>query len=203
MPPKSNPDSTVKRHSPGLEQFFTALANRPLASVLDLAGANQDNISFITNLGFRIYSDDIVRALEMAFGEGEDFFGNQSDPQRAEQFMANTLDFQVNTFGGALLWDTLQFLSPALLQQTLDQLFHILEPGASMLAYFHAEERAATAPVYSYRIADTKTIVLAAKGRRRQAQFFNNRALEKLFQRFSSVKFFITRDHLREVIVRR
>jgi hypothetical protein len=37
----------------------------------------------------------------------------------------------------------------------------------------------------------------------RPVQYFNNRNLEKLFQKYQSVKFFLTRDHLREVIVRR
>jgi hypothetical protein len=196
-------EKSQRRHSPGLEQFFTGLANQPMVSILDLAGASQANISFITDLGHRIYSDDIFRALEAAFGDGPDFLANQSDPARVERFMNSTLDFPVNTFGGALLWDTLQFLAQPLLQQTLDQLFHILEPGALMLAYFHAEERAQSVPVYSYRIEDDRTILIASKGKRREAQFFNNRALEKLFQRFNSVKFFLTRDHLREVIVRR
>jgi hypothetical protein len=38
---------------------------------------------------------------------------------------------------------------------------------------------------------------------RKPSQPFNNRAIEKLFHEFGSVKFFLTRDHLREVIVRR
>jgi hypothetical protein len=45
--------------------------------------------------------------------------------------------------------------------------------------------------------------LLVDRGRRRPAQFFNNRSLERLFQDFQSVKFFLTRNHLREVIVRR
>jgi hypothetical protein len=44
---------------------------------------------------------------------------------------------------------------------------------------------------------------MAARGQRKPAQIFNNRSLERLFQDFQSVKFFLTRDHLREVIVRR
>jgi hypothetical protein len=44
---------------------------------------------------------------------------------------------------------------------------------------------------------------MAQRSRRKPAQIFNNRNLEKLFQEFSSVKFFLTRDHLREVIVKR
>lgn len=195
-------DQIQTRPSAGLDQFFSTLATHP-TSILDLAGVSQANLMFITGLGHRIYSDDIVRALEMAFGEGDDFFAHQGDPARMEQFMNSTLDFPVNAFGGALLWDTLQFLAPNLLQQTLDQLFHILEPGSSLLAYFHAEERAPTAPVYSYRIVDHKTVQLISKNKRRQAQYFNNRSIEKLFQRFNSVKFFLSRDHLREVIVKR
>jgi hypothetical protein len=196
------PVETVTRHSPGLDQFFAALSDSP-TSVLDLAGASQANIGFITGLGHRIYSDDIARALEISFGDGSDAFVNQSDPARVERFMSSTLDFQVNALGGALLWDTLQFLAPTLLQETLDQLFHIVEPGASLLAYFHADERATTVPVCSYRIVDRKTVQIAQKNKRRQAQYFNNRALEKIFSRFNSVKFFLSRDNLREVIVRR
>jgi hypothetical protein len=37
---------------------------------------------------------------------------------------------------------------------------------------------------------------------RRPARLFNNRGLEKLFGRFESVKFFLTRDRLREVIAK-
>jgi hypothetical protein len=195
-------ESLTKRHSPGLEQFFASLASHPSA-VLDLAGASQANITYITNLGHRIYSDDIVRALELAFGEGPDAMTNQADTKRVEQFMETTLDFHVNSLGGALLWDTLQYLAPPLLSAALDQLFHILEPGSAMLAFFHDDERASSVPLYSYRIVDQKTIEMSPKGKTRAAQYFNNRSLEKLFQRFNSVKFFLTRDHLREVIVRR
>lgn len=202
MRSKTESVESVKRHSPGLEQFFASLANEQTA-ILDLAGASQANVTFITGLGHRIYSDDIVRALAIAFGDGPDCFSNQNDKFRVEQFMSTTLDFPVNGLGGALLWDTLQFLAPPLLQAALDQLFHILEPGSSMLAYFHADERATAVPVYSYRIVDPKTVQISPKGRERQAQYFNNRSLEKLFQRFNSVKFFLTRDKLREVIVKR
>jgi hypothetical protein len=40
------------------------------------------------------------------------------------------------------------------------------------------------------------------QGMRRPAQLFNNRSLEKLFGRFESVKFFLTKERLREVIVK-
>jgi hypothetical protein len=200
---RRHPEAVQRRHSAGLDQFFFSIRDQEGLSILDLAGASQANITFITNMGHRLYSDDIMRTLEAAFGSGGDFFENQSDPERVKQFMSSALDFPEEEFGGALVWDTLQFLAPSLLHDTVDQIYHILQPGASMLAFFHADEKAKAAPIYSYRIGDSKTLLLSSRGERRPAQFFNNRALEKLFARFSSVKFFLTRDSLREVIVKR
>ncbi|MGH9627389.1 MAG: hypothetical protein ACRD7E_03375, partial [Bryobacteraceae bacterium] len=103
----------------------------------------------------------------------------------------------------ALVWDALQFLSPSLLQVTIDRLYDVLRPDAYLLAFFHANEKYPQVPLYSYRIADSKTLLLSPRGQRRNAQVFNNRGLEKMFHKFQSVKFFLTRDNLREIIVRR
>ncbi len=191
------------RSSHGLEQFFASIQDEENLSILDFAGASQANISFITALGHRIYSNDVVHALEEAFGGGGDFLSNQADPQRAAAFLEETLAFDDQTFDGALLWDTLQFLAPPLLEQTVEHLSRVLRPGASLLAFFHADEKSNSAPLYSYRILSPKTMSLTPRGAVRPTQYFNNRSLEKLFQKFQSVKFFLTRDHLREVIVRR
>jgi hypothetical protein len=191
------------RTSHGLEQFFSSIQDEENLSILDFAGASQANISFITSLGHRIYSNDILRGLDEAFGDGASFVANQADPQRAAAFLEESLAFADQSFNGALLWDTLQFLVPPLLDQTVDRLYHVLRPNSSLLAFFHAEEKLDSAPLYSYRILGPKTMSLTSRGERRPAQYFNNRSLEKLFQKFQSVKFFLTRDHLREVIVRR
>lgn len=186
-----------------MDQFFSSIADRANLSILDLAGASQANVTFITNLGHRLYSDDILRTMDEAFGRNGDSLENQSDLGRREQFLTQTLDFPENQFDGALVWDTLQFLTPPLLQLTIQRLYRVLRPNAYLLAFFHAEEKADLVPVYAYRIVDSKVISLTPKGQRKPAQFFNNRSLEKLFQDFQSLKFFLTRDHLREVIVKR
>ncbi len=171
-------------------------------AILDLAGANQSTVSFITNYGHRLYSDDFLLQLDHCFGEG-DFFANQTNPRSVEKFVHAALDFPEAAFDGALVWDVLEFLSPALLATVVGRMRGMLRPGACLLAVFHSDEHAETVPSYSYRIHDHRTIQMVSKGRRRPAQIFNNRSLEKLFQDFHSVKFFLTRDHLRELIVRR
>ena len=189
------------RHSNGLDQFFSALRGQVGLNILDFAGASQANVSFITSLGHRLSSEDYLRSLEITFGD-EHFYENQDDPRQAEKFLNDNLNFPEGHFDGALVWDALQFLSPPLLQATVERLHLILRPGSTLLAFFHADEKAVQVPLYNYRISDEKTLLLTPRGSRKRAQYFNNRGLEKLFQG-QTVKFFLTRDSLREIIVRR
>ncbi|HTW65396.1 MAG TPA: class I SAM-dependent methyltransferase [Bryobacteraceae bacterium] len=205
LPPKKSGAQPQPQNRPsnGLDQFFSSLHDQENLSILDFSGASQANISFITSLGHRIYSNDVLRTMEEAFGSGGDFVANQSDPERAAAFLRESLDFPERSFDGALIWDTLQFLSPPLLQDTVDRLARILRPQSSLLAFFQADEKAQSAPLYTYRIVEPKIMSLTPRNQARPVQYFNNRTLEKLFQKYNSVKFFLTRDHLREVIVRR
>jgi hypothetical protein len=120
-----------------------------------------------------------------------------------EAFLDQTLGYEADSLDGVLVWDALQFLSRPLLLQTMERLTQVLHPGAYMLALFHTTEKAEWVPAYSYRIKDREALHLTIKTQRQPVHFFNNRGIEKLFGDFSSVKFFLSRDSLREVIVRR
>ena len=199
------------RQSHGLDQFCSLLEERPGLAILDLAGASQGTINFITGLGHRLCFDDFLEHLDISFAEGSSpltagaasFYENQSDPHRVEEFFRGALDFPDAHFDGALLWDALEYLAPPLLARVMGRLHATLRPGAVVLALFHAQEQKAPIPSFSYRIQDRKTIAMTRRGDRQRAQFFNNRGLERLFEDFKSVKFFLTRDAIREVIVRR
>jgi hypothetical protein len=197
------PAAFETRTSNGLTQFCSTLEERPGLSILDFAPANQATVSFITDYGHRLYSDDFVHQLDVCFSASGDFFENQLNPLLASGFLDATLNFEDQSFDGALVWDSLQFLTPSLLQTVVGRLHRVLRPGSSLLSIFHAEERVEEITTFSYRIQDHKTVLMSQRAKRKPAQIFNNRNLEKLFQDFSSVKFFLTRDHLREVIVKR
>ncbi|HUQ90957.1 MAG TPA: class I SAM-dependent methyltransferase [Bryobacteraceae bacterium] len=185
-----------------MDQFFNSMRGQYALSVLDFAGASQANVSFITEMGHRLSSEDYIRSLELAFG-GDSFYEKQADEELVQRFLEENLNFQEGQFDGALVWDSLQFLSPPLLQITVDRLYHILRPNSSLLAFFSSDEKTKQVPLYRYQISDAKTLMLTPRGHKERAQYFNNRGLERLFQRFQSVKFFLTRDNLREIIVRR
>lgn len=189
----------LTRQSRGLEQFFYNIRDVVGLSILDCAGANQDNIDFLINLGHKVYSQDLVRNLDDCFQD----LAEQTNPGRIEYFLKQNLDYPPGSLDGALLWDSLQFMSPPLLNAVIERLFEVLKPQSYMLAFFTATEKMTDVASHSFRIADSKSIVLTERGVRPAGQVFNNRSLEKLFGKFESVKFFLTRESLREVIVRR
>ncbi len=178
-------------------------------AILDFAGASQATVSFVTNYGHRLYSDDFVRQLDRVFQSARagandaEFFENQANPALVSDFLDLALSFDDASFDGALVWDSLQFVASPLLQTVVAKLHKMLRPGANLFALFHTDERIENIPTYTYRIQDHRTIQMVSRSQRKPAQVFNNRNLEKLFQDFQSVKFFLTRDRLREVIVRR
>ncbi|MEX2261965.1 MAG: hypothetical protein WD696_08430 [Bryobacteraceae bacterium] len=192
-------EDSYSRPSKGLEQFFTSIKGEAGLSILDLAGVTQSNVNFITSLGHRLYSEDFLRSLRESFPGLND----QSNPALVDRFLNQNLVYEKESLDGVLIWDSLEHMSTPLLVATLGRLTKIVKPRGYLLAFFHAQDKVSEIPYYSFRIQDPKTLLIGRHGKRQLAQTFNNRNLEKLFDQFESLKFFLTRERLREVIIRR
>jgi hypothetical protein len=183
--PGGGPANAV-RPSRGLEEFFGYIHGQSGLTILDLGGACQQNVSFITGLGHRLYSEDFLRILSETFGEAG--AADQSNPGRIDYFLRQALDYPPAHFDGVLIWDVLEYLAPALLNAVVERLHKTVRPKSYMLAFF--------------RIQQMNALEVVRHGMRRPEQLFNNRSLEKLFAGFESQKFFLTRERLREVIIK-
>lgn len=201
VPDKREPRE-ITRQSSALDQFFQAFHGQVGLMVLDLGASNQENTDFFNEMGHKLRYDNFVRSLEESFGDG-DFLANQDDEDRIEQFQAKVLNFDDDSLDGILVWDSLQYLSPAMLEGAVSQLHSILHKGGQLLTVFHTDEKLVEVPSYSFRIQQRNRVKLIAREHRRPAQYFSTRSLEKLFHNFDQVKFFLTQDSLREVIVRK
>ncbi len=190
----------AERASRGLAGFFDHIRGQAGLTILDLGGATQQNVSFITNLGHRLYSEDFLHILGETFGTDDP--AEQSNPGQIEYFLRQTLDYPEHQFDGVLLWDVLEYLGPALLTAVVERLHKIVRPGSYMLAFFHSDDKLETVPCYTFRIQEMNALLVAQLGAHRPSQLFNNRSVEKLFGDFESVKFFLTRERLREVVIK-
>jgi 2-polyprenyl-3-methyl-5-hydroxy-6-metoxy-1,4-benzoquinol methylase len=196
--PSANDPIVTVRPSRGLEEFFNYIRGQSGLRILDLGGANQQNVTFITNLGHRLYSEDFLRILNEVFG-AEDTV-DQANPGRIEYFVNQALDYGAEQFDGVLVWDVLEYLATPLLTAVVDRLHSIVRPKSYLLSFFHADDKLEAVPRYTFRIQDLNQLQVTQHGMRHPTRLYNNRGLEKLFGNFESVKFFLTRDRLREII---
>lgn len=202
-PPKPKLSPAHTRASLALGQFFSNLERSERLRILDLSGASQANLNFVLQYGHHLYCENFTATLESVFGSGDDFFARQADEDSIERFLSQTFANLEGPFDGALIWDSLQFLQPPLLDHTVGHLYRLLEPGALVHAFFNSDDRAKWLPVNSYRIEAANAIQVIPRDFRAAPPPFNARSLEKLFGDFASVKFFLSRDHTRELIVTR
>ncbi len=186
-----------RRKSNGLGHFFGGAASRSYGAVLDLGGLSQENVNFLGELGCKIHALDLLSDFDQFKRR---LPGGEFDAAAAEQFVERHLRFDAEQFDAILAWDSLEYFDTELLAVVVPWLGRILNPGGGLLTFFHTQSQGEVVPVYRYLIENTHVLNLRVRRERTLPRTFSNRNLERLFSDFRSVKFFLTRDNLREVI---
>jgi len=112
------------------------------------------------------------------------------------------------------------YLDETLVRPVMGRLWSVLKPGGMLLAFFHTKDAGPDSPCYRFHIVGKDTlemqrIIMRRETRRgptgavhtavvdgfRLQRVFNNRHIETLFRDFASIKFFLARDNVREVLV--
>lgn len=189
------------RRSYALEHLSEHLSAFEGGQVIDIGGAFQSNIDYVTGMGHRLYADDLLASLDLHF-TGEELREGRFPDEKVEAFLDSTFDFPDLSVDGVLAWDRLQFLPLPLGEKVVDRLFRVLVPDGLLLAMFHPDGISSACPQLC-RVADTRHLGLAPASIRRPVQPFSPRAIERFFHRFQSLKFYLTRENLQEVIIRR
>jgi predicted SAM-dependent methyltransferase len=101
-----------------------------------------------------------------------------------------------------ILWDTVDYLPESLLTPVLSRIHEVLQPGGLMLAFFHATATPETT-FCRYHLTDTDIVEMQQAGNYPLVQIYSNRKIENMLSDFSSYRFFLAKDSLREVIVTR
>jgi hypothetical protein len=194
------------RVSNGLKEFLWNLDGLGRGTLLDLGPAWQTTLNFFIERGFRVTSDDILRdwkefnAAELAKVDkkaltAEDYAERTPDAL-AKKFLEENLQYAPASFDALLLWDSLDYLEPALVKRMVAHLTEILRPGGVVLAMFHSKKPES---FQRYRVMDTNTLQVLTTAPILPAQKpLQNREIQELFGRFRSVKSFVGRDQLRE-----
>jgi SAM-dependent methyltransferase len=190
--------SRTSRRSTGFVEFTRSLKAYDDLSVLDLGPTSSANITFLTGFGGRVHNEDILRASRdksylTRLADGSETL----DPQK---FFSENLDYPEKHFDAVLCWDIPDFLPEALVKPMVERIAKIVKPGGILLAFFHTKDAGPDSPYCRYHIVNGEMLELEPRPDFRLQRVFNNRHIENLFARFSSLKFFLSRDNLREVV---
>jgi hypothetical protein len=201
--PKEQPGAT--RVSNGLKEFLWNLDGLGRGTLLDLGPAWQTTLNFFIERGFRVSSEDILRGWKIFLDEEETRLREDTTlrnalditPEaRASRFLKSNLQYAPASFDAVLLWDVLDFMDPAMTQQTIASITELLRPAGIVLALFHSKKAES---FQRYRIADSNTLQVVPAAIVTPAQKpYQNREIQELFRGYRTTKSFVGRDQLRE-----
>jgi len=207
----------LTRRSSGLGELSRTWDSADALCVLDLGSTSANNIRFFTGKGHRIYSEDLLTASTDPELLTKDEQGNVVLDSR--KFLADNLVYPAAHFDAVLCWNLPDYLDESLVKPVVGRLWSVLKPGGMLLAFFHTRDAGPDSPCHRFHIVggdtlEMKKIVLRREARRgptgavhtaidgfQLQRVFNNRHIENLFRDFASIKFFLARDNIREVLV--
>ncbi len=203
--PNQKPSAArVNRRSSGLNEFSKSIAGQEGLCILDLGCTSATNISRLTGMGHKVCTEDLLDAAHdpLLLATGADGKRTVDVPR----FLRESLAYQGKVFDAVLAWDVPDYLPEPLVKPVVERLCALMKPGGILLAFFHTRDAGPDAPHYRYHIAGNDMLQLQATPRDgptvfRLQRVFNNRHIENLFREFASLKFFLARDNVREVIV--
>jgi len=211
-------EQKLTRRSSGMGELSRVWESDSPLCVLDLGSTSPTNIRHFTERGHRIYSEDLLVASTEPSLVTKDEEGKVVLDSR--KFLADNLVYPAAHFDIVLCWNLPDYLDESLVRPVMGRLWSVLKPGGMLLAFFHTKDAGPDSPCYRFHIIDKDTlemqrIVLRREARRgptgavhtaitegfRLQRVFNNRHIETLFRDFASIKFFLARDNVREVLV--
>jgi SAM-dependent methyltransferase len=208
----------LTRKSSGLNELTRVLRSEQPLCVLDIGSTSATNIKYLTELGHRPYSEDLLGASTDPSLMVRD--GNGQQVVDSKRFLEENLTYPNGQFDVVMCWNLADYMDETLVKPVVARLWSVLKPGGALLAFFHTQEAGVDAPCFRYHMVASDTLEMqhieahkeARKGPSgspqsatpsgfRLQRVFNNRHIENLFRDFGSIKFFLTRDNIREVLV--
>jgi len=187
------------RRSSGLGELTKLLKGSEGLAVLDLGPTSPANITHFTGLGHRVYNEDVLLASQNPEYKKKNEDGTTSID--GERFFAENLIFRNVKFDAVLCWDIPDYLAEPLVKPMVERIASVMNPKGYLLAFFHTKDAGPDAPYFRYHINGLDNLRLQKGPQFRLQRVFNNRHIENLFHDYASLKFFLARDNVREVLV--
>jgi SAM-dependent methyltransferase len=201
----------LNRRSSAMAELSRVFKSEDTLCVLDIGATSASNIRFFTERGHRIYSQDLLEASGDPSLVIKDEHGQAT--LDSKKFLDENLAYENGLFDLVFCWNLADYMDEGLVKPVVGRLWSVMKPGGMLLAFFHTREAGPDAPYYRYHLTGSDVLEMHALNAKRDhrgghsaksftlQRVFNNRHIENLFRDFASIKFFLSRDNIREVLV--
>jgi SAM-dependent methyltransferase len=216
--PPAQSSQKLTRRSSGLGELARSWESAEGLCILDLGSTSPTNIRYFTERGHKIYSEDLLTVSTDPELITKDEQGNPVLDSR--KFLADNLVYPAAQFDIVFCWNLPDYLDESLVKPVVGRLWSVLKPGGMLLAFFHTRDAGPDSPCHRFHMLGGDVLEMQKIEMRREARrgptgavhtavsdgfqlqrVFNNRHIENLFRDFASIKFFLARDSIREVLV--
>jgi len=189
----------LPRNSSGWRDILAHLKQTESLRVLDFGATSSHNINYLTGMGHSVYMANVVHeaANPVWMKPAEDGGKPEFD---VEGFVKENLDFSGRDFDIILVWDTADYLPPELVPALFERLHTVLRPSGRLLAFFQGTAPSPQTPFARYQLTDSEQLLLLTSGTYPFQRTYQTRQIEKFLQGYASVRFFLGKDNIREVI---
>jgi SAM-dependent methyltransferase len=191
------------RHSRGWIEVRKYLQKSESLRVLDFGSTSPVNINYLTTLGHSVYMANIVEdAVRPEWFKPANLFDSKDAAPEfdIDRFIAANLDFSGRDFDVILLWDTANYLPPEIVPALFARLRKVLRPDGLLLAFFHGRLVGPETVFSRFQLGDGDDLLALDSGKFPVRQVYQNRQVEKFLEGYSSFRFFLGKDNVREVI---
>ncbi|WP_231966801.1 class I SAM-dependent methyltransferase [Terriglobus roseus] len=164
--------------------------------ILDIGPTSSTNINFLTALGHSVYMANLVEdAIDPKWAQPD-----ADTPFPVEDFVRQNLDFGDRLFDTVFFWDVADYFPTELRAAVVNRIHEVMQPGGQLLAFFHVKPESG---LQRYHLRDDAQVDTQFAAEAEVRNTLTNRQIEQLFNEFTSYKFFLAKDNLREVLVTR
>ncbi len=185
----------------GVPPLYAAILRPDGQKVLDLGPTSSSNIHFITGLGHKAYNEDVLMAAN-----AEPVGDCRARKKTARRWMwsafwPRSLQYEAESFDAVLMWDVCDYLPEPLVKPVVERIYQITKPRGALLAFFHTRDAGAGSAILPLSHQERGDAGAAAGAALPTAARLPEPARGKPLPRLHSIKFFLGKENIREVLL--
>jgi hypothetical protein len=184
-----------------LKDFVESITRKDHPVVLDIGPVIGSNVEFFFSAGIKIHMEDFLAA----YLKPDYWVAVEGQIVLAEdRFFAENFNYPPGYFDGLVCWDLLNFMEPRFARLFVDRIAAAMKSGGLVMALFHSVKPIEASPLCKYRlVTEGKLEYIPLDVSLEVKRVYQTRDINQLFSGFQSLKFYLLKHNILEVLLKK